>query len=108
MPGKISSLISSLNKLFRKEEEVGSKERAKERLRLVLISDRSNISPHLLETLKEDLIAVISKYMEIDTSNLEVYLERDEKAAALTASMPVKKIKRTKGLRSRTEVRSEK
>ncbi|PIU60850.1 MAG: cell division topological specificity factor MinE [Armatimonadetes bacterium CG07_land_8_20_14_0_80_40_9] len=106
MPGKISSLVSSLNKLFRKEGEVGSKERAKERLRLVLISDRSNISPHLLETLKEDLIAVISKYVEIDTSSLEVYLERDEKATALTASMPVKKIKRTKGLRSRTEVRS--
>lgn len=67
---------------------------AKERLRLVLVHDRANISPYLMNRLKEDLIKVISKYMIIDEDEMEVHLDQDEKEVALLASIPIRKIRR--------------
>ena len=72
-----------------------SKNIAKERLRVVLVHDRSSISPQLLENLKEDIIKVISSYMEIDRKGTEVTLNSDEQTVALTASIPVIKINRS-------------
>ena len=60
-----------LSRLFR---DSGSKEAAVERLRLVLVHDRAQVSPGLLETLKEELIQVISKYMDIDEKGMVVQL----------------------------------
>ena len=74
--------------------ESASKNIAKERLRLVLVHDRATISPHMLNKLKEDLIKVISNYMEIDESALEVNLNQDEREVALVANIPVVKMKR--------------
>lgn len=67
---------------------------AKERLRLVLVHDRVNVSPQLLEALKEDLIRVISEYMEIDQSALEVSFNNSDNSVALIANIPVLKMKR--------------
>ncbi|MGI6149187.1 MAG: cell division topological specificity factor MinE [Limnochordia bacterium] len=72
----------------------GSKTKAKERLRLVLVHDRSSLSPGLLDSLKEELIQVISKYMEIDESGLEVNLDQSDDSVALVANIPVKNVKR--------------
>jgi len=80
--------------------ENASKNIAKERLRLVLVHDRATISPHMLNQLKEDLIKVISNYMEIDEGALEVNLNQDDREVALVANIPVVKMKRdysTKG-----------
>jgi cell division topological specificity factor len=67
---------------------------AKERLRLILVHDRANISPYLMNRLKEDLIEVISNYMIIDEQGMKVHLDKDERDVALIASIPVKKIRR--------------
>lgn len=67
---------------------------AKERLRLVLVHDRANVSPQLLQELKADLIKVISNYMEIDQEALEVSFENSENSVALIANIPVKSMKR--------------
>ena len=72
----------------------GSKNRAKERLRLVLVHDRASLSPGLLEALKEDLIQVITKYLEIDEEGLEVNLDKSDDSVALIANIPVKNVKR--------------
>lgn len=82
-----------VTKMFGRDSE-GSKETAKERLRLVLVHDRSSVSPHLLESLKEELIQVISKYMDIDVTGLEVNLERSEESVALVANIPIRKVRR--------------
>lgn len=79
------------------KQSSSSKNIAKERLRLVLVHDRSNISPQLLEDLKEDILKVISSYMEIDRKGTEVTLNSDEKSVALMASIPVIKINRSQG-----------
>lgn len=81
------------NRLFKKEVP-SSKNVAKERLRLVLVHDRANVSPHMLKSLKEDLYRVISEYMEIDQHRLEVNLEQDDDSVALVANIPVIKMKR--------------
>ncbi len=71
-----------------------SKQVAKERLRLVLVHDRVNVSPSLLEALKEDLLEVISKYMEIEETGFEVNLDKSDNSVALIANIPVKRMKR--------------
>ncbi len=71
-----------------------SKDRAKERLRLVLVQDRALLSPGLLDKLKEDIVEVLSKYMEIDEESLEVNLDNSDESVALVANIPVKSVKR--------------
>lgn len=80
-----------LLKLFGKE---ASKNVAKERLRLVLVHDRSDVSPQIMENIKEEIISVISKYMEIDVQGMEVDFTNSQNAVALTASIPVRHVKR--------------
>lgn len=81
-----------INKFFK--DEASSKDRAVERLRLVLVHDRANVAPGLMEMLKEELIEVISKYMDIDEDTMEVTLSSGELSASLIANIPVKRIRR--------------
>ena len=76
------------------KESASSKTVAKERLRLVLVHDRASISPAMLNKLREDLIKVISNYMEIDEAALEFNLLQDDNEVALVANIPVVKMKR--------------
>ena len=71
-----------------------SKNVAKERLQLVLVHDRSDVSEKMMENLREDLIAVINKYMEIDQKSLDVSFSREDGAVALIANIPIVRIKR--------------
>jgi cell division topological specificity factor len=86
-------LLDIFARIFSKES-VGSKEVARERLRLVLIHDRSLISPELMNSLKEDLIEVIQRYMDIDVESLLVNLENEDHSMALIANIPIKGLKR--------------
>lgn len=75
------------------------KDTAKDRLRLILISNRADLSPELLENIKEDILKVIQKYADIYQENVEVSLTKvdDEsggKSPALVANIPLKRIKR--------------
>ncbi|MBO8154167.1 cell division topological specificity factor MinE [Thermovirga sp.] len=71
-----------------------SKKKAKERLQLVLIHDRADISAGMMEMLRKDIIEVISRYMEIDESQIELELEKENKSVALVANIPIVKVKR--------------
>lgn len=72
----------------------GSGKVAKDRLRIVLIHDRTDISPQLLDNLRDEIVKVLTKYMDIDMDKIEIALDRDEKAIALVANIPVIKIRR--------------
>jgi len=88
-------MLDFLAKLFSRDS--GSKDVAKERLRLVLVHDRASISPQVMESLKLDLIKVISTYLDIDETNLEVNLDSSGNTVALVANIPVKGMKRAAG-----------
>lgn len=86
-------MLDFISRIFNRDGGA-SKNIAKERLRLVLVHDRANVSPQLLQSLKEDLIKVISNYMVIDEEALEVNLENTENQVALIANIPIKSMKR--------------
>lgn len=81
---------------FRKK---GSGEVAKDRLKLLLVSDRANCSPEIMEMIKNDIIAVISKYMDIDAQGLDIQITETESEGgngsvpALFANIPIKDMK---------------
>jgi cell division topological specificity factor len=66
-----------------------SKERAKERLRLVLIHDRSGIPPELLNIMKNDIITVISKHVRLDREGIEINLSHSHGVTRLMADIPI-------------------
>lgn len=67
---------------------------AKDRLKVLLISDRINCSPHTLNLMKQDIIHCISKYMSIDEDHTEIVLKRNNKRGknkkpSLYATIPI-------------------
>ncbi|WP_455716755.1 cell division topological specificity factor MinE [Anaerosporobacter sp.] len=72
---------------------------AKDRLKLVLVSDRANCSPEIMEQMKNDIIKVISKYVEIDEEKLDIEItqtdseENNGRVPALIANIPIKDLK---------------
>ena len=88
------SIIDVLGRFFGKDNNESSKNTAKQRLRLVLVHDRVDVSEKMMQSLREDLIGVIGKYMEIDQASLEVSLTREEEGIALVANIPILNVKR--------------
>jgi cell division topological specificity factor len=63
---------------------------AKERLQLVLIHDRTDLSPGLLENLRDELIAVISRHVDVDPSAVRLEMASDGREQRLVADIPLK------------------
>jgi len=63
---------------------------AKERLRLVLIHDRTDLTPSELESLKDDLIETISRYVEIDPMAVSIKMTQDGREQRLVADIPLR------------------
>lgn len=63
---------------------------AKERMKLVLIHDRTDLSPQALEKLKDELIAVISRYIEIDPKAVMIDIAQEGREQRLVADIPFK------------------
>ncbi len=76
-----------------------SKEMAKDRLKLVLVHDRANVSPQFMDMIKSEIIKVISNYMDIDEKRLDIQLTRTRSEdgknliPALIANIPIKTVK---------------
>jgi cell division topological specificity factor len=85
------NLRALLNALTGRQD---SKDIAKERLRLVLVHDRASVSPEFLDRIKEEIIQVISKYMEIDEDNTNVNIHRTDGTAVLEANLAIRAIHR--------------
>jgi cell division topological specificity factor len=90
-------MLLDLSKLFGRSKT--SKDVAKERLKLVLIHDRANVSPQFLEMVKGEIIKVIQNYMEIDEGALDLQITRtkgddgDSVVPALVANIPIRNVK---------------
>ncbi len=69
--------------------EPSSSEIAKDRLRLVLVQDRVNLSAEKMNELKDELIKVISKYVDIDRDGIEISLSQTARQSRLTANIPL-------------------
>ncbi len=76
-------------RLMRRRHEPSSGEVAKERLRLVLAHDRASISPALLETLKDEIVTVISRHIAIDADGVQVTFSQSARETRLVADIPL-------------------
>ncbi|NKQ35651.1 MAG: cell division topological specificity factor MinE [Chloroflexi bacterium] len=79
--------MSWLDKFFGNKEKSGAT--AKKRLQMVLIHDRSEISPGMLQLIQDDIIQVIAKRLEIDPESVEVKVDQSEREGYLVAEVPL-------------------
>lgn len=77
-----------LDRLFGRTPSKKSSSMAKERLQFVLIHDRINLPPERMEAMKQEILAVISKYVSVDSDNVDIALEKRERASLLVAEIP--------------------
>lgn len=77
-----------LEQLLGKKDK--SAEQAKERLKLVLIHDRIDLTPHQLEVMKNELLEVISRHVDIDRSAVKIDMAQDGREQRLIADIPLK------------------
>jgi len=84
-------MLDFLTKFFRKDES--SRSMAKERLRLVLMSDRVALAPETFDAMKGEMLSVLQRYLEIDEQGLDVHFENAERRFMLLANIPVNQVK---------------
>lgn len=75
-----------------------AKDVAKDRLKLILIHDRASISPDILDKIRDEIFNVLSKYVEIDSDDLDIRMtqvdnDNNESSPALIANIPIKNLK---------------
>jgi cell division topological specificity factor len=83
--------MSLFDRFFGKKNSANN---AKERLQLVLIHDRTDLTPAELDSLKDDLIATISRHVEIDAESMRIGVEHDGRSQRLVADIPLKAARR--------------
>jgi cell division topological specificity factor len=82
-----------IRKVFGRDD-THSKEIAKERLRMVLVTDRATVDPRFMEVLRDRILGVITDFMEIDESGMEVRIDHRDNQVALHANIPIRRMKR--------------
>ena len=76
-----------VDKLLRRDEKSGAM--AKKRLQMVLIHDRSDISPGILAQIKDEIIQVFVKHLDINPEDVVVNVDQDERESRLVAEVPL-------------------
>lgn len=84
-------MLEFITRFFRRDE--ASSSLAKERLRLVLMSDRVSLAPETFDAMKCEMLSVLQRYLEIDEQNLDVHFENAERRFMLLANVPVVHVK---------------
>jgi cell division topological specificity factor len=90
----VNAFADIIKKWFGKGgDDADSKNIAKDRLRLVLVHDRSMLPPETLEALRMELIEVVSRYFEVDHATLSMDVQRTREAWALMVNLPLRRVR---------------
>lgn len=93
---KIVMFKELLDKILPWQSSSRTRFKAKNRLQLVIAHDRAGVNPELLTQMREEILEVVSRYLEIDINEMELSIDSNERVTALTANFPIKRIKRTR------------
>ena len=88
--------MNKIRDFFRRSPQPSSRDAAKQRLQLVLVHDRNQIEPGMLEIIKDEIIAVISQHLDIDRNGVQVNFTEGERESRLTADIPLSSKRQTR------------
>lgn len=82
-----------LERLFPRSGPDSSRLEVKRRLKLVLAYDRADITPDTFEAMRQEILEVVSRYVELDSEGFNLSLENSDRATALIANFPIRRMK---------------
>jgi len=85
-------LLDFLDQLFSRHSG-SSREQAKQRLKLILAHDRTDLTPAALEAMRLEILGVVSRYVELDSEGLQFHLAAEGGTTALIANLPIRRVK---------------
>ncbi|MCJ2543423.1 cell division topological specificity factor MinE [Thermostichus vulcanus] len=85
-------LLDFLDQLFSRHSG-SSRDQAKQRLKLILAHDRADLTPAALESMRLEILGVVSRYVELDSEGLQFSLATEEGTTALIANLPIRRVK---------------
>lgn len=88
----LNEILNKLNHFFGRDNSGAT---AKERLRLVLMSDHLSLAPDMVDRMKRDLVEVVSRYVEVDRDKIDVRFEHQDRVFAMLANVPILSVNRT-------------
>ena len=89
--------------LFPWNNNSNSRNHAKSRLKLIIAHDRASINPDMMQAMREEILEVVARYVEVNREEMEFSLSNDQRMTSLTANLPIRQVKRLGDLQEKLQ-----